>query len=231
MKKVIFLMLLALVGCASRKSLTIKADMDIKEGHKLLAQGAAAHWRGLYGCKKRIKLIPLDTDSAHVIEEAGPGWIAYGGGYDIKSVVLHSMTHACKPDKPTLIKRRFLLGQDTVVGFHGLNLLIRTKDGEDTYFTKMEEGVAERAAIFAGMGYTSYNFHYVNLATITKNRFPKDYQPDPVKFVKNNDVYGFVAEFLNKPRAVIRPRDVVEVVNVYQWAWSKTQLIPERYHY
>jgi hypothetical protein len=230
-KLIFFLFIFCFFVGAQSQSFTVLERSFFGEKRADSAIAVAAHWTKLYGSTVAVVLSPLTNPDPNEIERAISGHIAYSGAGDIKSVILHSMTHAVKPKNPTILKKSFLLGQDTVIGFHGLNLLIKTRFGEKTYFTKIEEGVAERAAIFAGLGYSSYSLNYVNLATLTKNHFTKGHQPEPVEFVKKNDVYAFVAEFLGKKKEDVKSSDVVTVASVYQQIWDMASLIPERQIY
>ena len=99
--------------------------------------------------------------------------------------------------------------------------MVRLPDGEETMFTKIDEGMAERNAALLVPGYSVDHPGYFSVGLLTLEYFPpEDETADD--FAKNNDVPGVVKRILGLPvEHIITGQDIEQVMILYQQAWDK----------
>jgi len=189
------------------------------------AISAAIEWNGAYDCGRSIVIRPYtegevelfaDGSREVTLEVAGPGYIELGAEGDVRNIVLHSMTHACVPDKPNMFSEPFAFSEGWILGYHGLSILVQLHDGTETAFRKIEEGVCERNASFLG-SYSVTSEAYFRVGTLTKEYFPKGSNAD--QYAKMNDVHGFTATFFGVDRNAITLDHVVQLMAIYNSAY------------
>lgn len=195
-----------------------------------IAVKAAQDWDSNYQCERDVTLkyiqsvesVAGDGSIRSFDEKAEPGIIYLTPRGDARKIILHAMTHACKPDQPTLLPEPFVIldGNSEVYGYHGLALLVRDIKRKSTMFTLFEEGMAERNAFYFP-GYTYAGINYGNVGRLTTSKFPKEQYPQAENWVKTNNVPAFVNSLLSLPanHAITAP-DLEEAMFRYAQAWN-----------
>lgn len=202
----------------------------IGEGRINAAIKASDDWNALYQCGRDVTLKYIQavesTKNGSVTsseEKAEPGLIYITPRGDARKIILHAMTHACKPDQPTLLPEPFkiLNGSSEIYGYHGLALLIRDVQKGQTMFTLFEEGIAERNAIYFP-NYTYAGRNYGNIGRFTLARFPREQYPLAHDWVKNNNVPAFVNNLLSLPADHrLTNSDLEEAMFIYAETWNR----------
>lgn len=195
-----------------------------------LVRRVAKRWDDRYGCNRPIKIVPYAGEAQRfgrgtitTVDEVDPGLIKLGNTTSVESAILHAMNHACHPDNPTLFEKPLSFVDGVIRGFHGLNLLVTTKLGEDTKFTLFEEGMAERNA----SDFPEYRVsepRYYAIGNLTRTRVPFDNYPDAHQWSKNNDVISFLRAALNLPQSgQITVRHIQQAMSLYQDSWNQAE--------
>lgn len=189
---------------------------------------AARQWNQRYTSGRRIKIAPLDIKEEEILpdgriavtlETAEPGIIKLGREGDPRKIVLHAMTHATKPDTPALLDNPMPFPDGFIKGYHGLNILVALRNGEQTNFTKMEEGMAERNAS-AFPGYSVESASYFAVGNLARSHFPFERFRFAHDWAKSNDVPALVRARLNLPfGAPITIEHILSVMDEYNQAW------------
>lgn len=182
------------------------------------AAKAAIDWDNLYQAGRDITIKPTDS-SPDFDERAEPGIIYLVPRADPRKNVLHAMTHAFKPDKPTFLEQPIPYFDGSIRGYHGLALLLSTNSKGSTMFTWLEEGMAERNAL-AFPGYTAPNIRYNNVGKLTLQTFPLQ-SSQAHELVRGNNVPEFVNSILKLPSShKVTGEDFTEVMGRYAEAFS-----------
>lgn len=186
---------------------------------------AATHeWKQRYICGRAITVRPFKGESKEtgkvketVEETAGPGYIKLDPDtrFSVRNIILHAMTHACQPEKPTMLSEPIPFPDGWIIGYQGASIMVRLRNGNQTYFRKMEEGMCERNASFFP-GYSVPNLQYLSVGKLARQHFPQE--QDTMRYVRHNDVPGIVAVILNETE--ISPGDIDKVIRMYQKAWD-----------
>lgn len=208
-------------------SITIEG-LDLQTAQ--LARRAAMNWDEHYKCGRSIKIIPFKGESQKkgkgtitIVGEEDPGLIRLGEATDVEFEILHAMSHACQPDKPTLLEKPLPYVDGIIRGFHGLNIMVTTKYGEETNFTLFEEGMAERNASYFS-GYTVSDPRYFAIGNLTRTRIPLDKYPNAHKWNQVNNVPLFLQVVLNLPPGMfITAAHIQDAMLVYQNVWNQAE--------
>lgn len=192
------------------------------------AIAAVVEWDKRYRCGREITIRELKYPTkqdlgggriATILEEAGAGYIELGPKGDVRNIILHAMTHACKPDKPTLLPDPLPFADGTISGYHGFTVLAKAKDGRDINFTLIEEAMAEyNASVFSG--YIIESDRYFALGSLARRDFPFDRFPGIGEGFRTNDVPALIrARFnLSKPVPLTTNHHTI-LMDQYQQAW------------
>ena len=179
----------------------------IGQERAIRAINAARRWNTRYKAGRRITLTPLDINEEKrlpdggtgvILETAEPGIIKLGREGDPFMIVLHAMTHATKPDNSTLLDLQLPFSDGFIRGYHGLNILVVLNNGEETKFTKIEEGMAERNAS-SFQGYTVEDGRYFAVGKLARSHFPFERYRHAHEWAKSNDVPGLIRARLSLP--------------------------------
>ena len=194
-------------------------------GQTKIIAAAMREWNGRYACGREVEVQPFEgsyRDLANgvreIVEEtAGPGYMKINptSRISLRKIVLHAMTHACQPDAPNILPRPIPLGSVTIIGYHGASVMVRLRDGQQTFFRKMEEGLCERNASFFP-GYTISHRGYFAAGKLARQHFPEG--RDTMALIRNNDVPGLIGIIVGKAEPSLA--DVQKVMNMYQEAWT-----------
>lgn len=209
--------------------LTVESLEIIGKERAKRAIDAARQWDSRYKAGRKVTIVPLDIqeeerlpDGRIVITEetAEPGIIKLGREGDPYNIVLHAMTHATKPDNPTLLSNPLPFSDGIIRGYHGLDILVALRDGKETKFTKIEEGVAERNAS-AFPGYTVGDARYFAVGNLARSQFPFEKYSYAHEWAKSNDVPALVRARLNLPfGSNITSSHIEAVMTEYTRAWN-----------
>ncbi len=218
-----------LVGIDCPSWLTIEQPEQFDRRVLVEAIRGARDWHNKYICNRPIKIQPFevvktereDGYTEELLEEADAGYIKLGNAGDPYRIILHSMTHAVKPDAPALLSEPLPFSHGLIRGFHGAFVLVRLHDGEDTKFTKLEEGLAERNAAGAVRGYKVNDARYFAVGQLARQQFPYDQFKRVHEWVKKNDVPSLVrARFGLTPQTPISAPHLQEFMEDYMYAWQ-----------
>ena len=130
-------------------------------------------------------------------------------------VALHAFSHACAGQIQYVQPVPFSEG--LITGFRGLGIQVLINTGE-TYFMKIEEGVAERNSMCADGNYVPETIPYQRLADLSLELFPCG-DDSVVGFLKTSDVAGMAAYLFNKPRNEVVMGDITDLMDLYLSAW------------
>lgn len=197
-----------------------------------IARQAALDWDRRYHCQRDVtikfrsyveeKSLP-DGQIVIVEESASPGLIAIGPEVDIRDNVLHAMTHACQPDNFTPVTP-FRIRGAVVVGYHGASVKVTPDStGEENYFRKVEEGIAERNASWF-QGYEVGHRALFEVGSEALSDFPLQAGDLVEEWVKSNDMPQIVREILRlPPGSPVGPEELESAMTKYQQAWDRGQ--------
>lgn len=198
------------------------------------AVAAASEWNEIYECGRDIVIQPLqdgevidlgDGWKLTTTETAEPGVINLFPDMppdEIANSTYHALTHACKDEADMFEESPVKYFDGEIIGFEGLTVIIRLKNGEVTKFTKMEEGAAEAIASVMP-GYSITVKEYYNVWRLTLKYFGKDKDhslKELQDLVAANDVRGFVAIILNKDVSLVSDLDIEDVMFMYDEIYS-----------
>lgn len=186
---------------------------------------AMKEWKQRYFCGRSVEVRPfegsskvLDNGSRETVEEtAGPGYIELDpkSKFSFRNTILHAMTHACHSDSPQMLSEPIRFKDGLIIGYHGAAIMVKLRNGEQTFFRKMEEGLCERNASFFS-GYSVHHRGYFAVGELARRHFPQG--QDVMTLIQNNDVPRMAAIILNKTET--SPSDIGKVMDMYQKAWS-----------
>lgn len=192
---------------------------------------AMREWKQRYVCGRSIVVQPFEGSSKDlgngvqekVEETAGPGYIKIdpNSKFSIRNTILHAMTHACQRDNPLMLSEPTPFKDGLILGYQGAAIMVKLRNGEQTFFRKMEEGLCERNASFFS-GYSVHHRGYSAVGKLARQHFPQG--QDLMTLIQNNDVPGMAAIILNKTEA--SPREIAIIMDIYQKAWSAAQKLP-----
>lgn len=189
---------------------------------------AAVEWDNRYHCGREITIrelkYPVKQDLgegkiATTLEEADAGYIELGPEGDVRNITLHAMTHACKPDKPTLFPNPLPFSGGVIRGYHGFFILVTTKHGTKTKFTKIEEAMSERNAS-AFPRYGVEDDRYFALGSLARQHFPFDTFPGIGGGFRTNDVPALIRARFNLPQSAPTFEYLTNLMDEYQQAWD-----------
>lgn len=211
--------------------LTVEEGDVLGEERVKAAVQAAKDWDAKYKRGGPITIRPLDAKEREVLpsgevitilEQAESGDIRLSQEGDPRNNILHAMTHASKPAQPTFLSSPIPYADGVVRGFHGLFILVNLdKDGKDTNFKILEEGMAERNAA-AFQGYTVTDGRYFNIGTLTRELFPFDKYSQAHEWGKHNDVPSLMRARFNLPAdAVLTGDHFSQLIAEYADAWNR----------
>lgn len=143
-----------------------------------------------------------------------------------RNITKHALTHACKIDGS---EKKFddpfeLEPGVKVLGVNGFFLEVQLSDGSTSYFTKIEEGVAEALASKMGPGYTVDSESYFNVGSLTikfmnlANLTPKQL----AEMQQSSDLKGFIAAVFKKSPDEITSGDYIRMASYYNEAYAGT---------
>lgn len=209
--------------------LNIEGMEKIGQERAKRAVDAARRWNARYKAGRRIMITSLDISEEErlpdgrisvTLETAEPGIIKLGREGDPDMIVLHAMTHATKPDNPTVLDTPIPFSDGVVSGYHGLDILVALNNGEETKFTKIEEGMAERNAS-AFSGYTVEDARYFAVGKLARDHFPFERYTYAHEWAKSNDIPALVRARLNLPfGANLTSTHIETVMTEYMQAWN-----------
>ncbi|MCC7432532.1 hypothetical protein IT412_03335 [Candidatus Peregrinibacteria bacterium] len=217
--------------------LEISADDQAKLtiAHTQNAIKAAMDWDKKFHCGRKVSISHsaekdqkvLPNGLIETIEEAAyPGKIILrtkDQNYDSYNVVLHAMTHACVPEQTTFLPTPIPFSDGHIIGYSGLQLVVKLRNNDITNFTKIEEGMAERNAATVSKSYKVSSATYFAVGNITLDHFPKSDQTAH-EFGKKNALPAFIRKFLGYDDARdLTSRDFEKVMTVYNQAWKNQQ--------
>ncbi|MDQ5988133.1 MAG: hypothetical protein CSYNP_03889 [Syntrophus sp. SKADARSKE-3] len=221
-------------GGTEENQKTISTETDTRANNNITGFSAAQtrviaatmkEWDAVYTCGREVKVRPFegfyrDLENGareSVVETAGPGWMNIDPQtrISLRHIVLHAMTHSCQPDEPYILPSPIPFRGVVILGYHGASVIVRLRDGRQTFFRKMEEGLCERNASFFP-GYRTYHPSYAAAGKLARQQFPAG--EDPMPLIRKNDVPGLIAKIVNKTEASLA--DVQKVMNMYQEAWT-----------
>lgn len=196
------------------------------------ARVAAEDWHHQFGCNRPIQIIPFEEEVEHLqsgakittVEVADPGKIYLSPKTkNVRGIVLHAMNHACIPDSPIILKEPLPFRDGVIRGFHGLNVLVTLKTGEETMFVLFEEGMAERnASAFKGYFVTSPS--YFAIGVLTRERLPLNSYHDAHKWGQKNDVPTFIRAIINAPESTqVGTAEIEQAMLLYQRVWDEAE--------
>jgi hypothetical protein len=221
-------------GCSSAPEVSQNTDgEDIKgftEDQTATIKAAIKEWKERYVCGRSIRVQPFKgntkvtqksknvTVRETVLETSGPGWIKIDpdSKFGLRDPMLHAMTHACVSDNHRMLSEPIKYKDMLIIGYQGAAIMVRLRNGTETFIRKLEEGLCDRNASFIGR-YTIHDSRYFHVAQMARKHFPKG--QDPMPLIRNNDVPGLVAIILDKTE--ITPVDIERVINLYQKAWDE----------
>lgn len=191
---------------------------------------AASDWNNRFGCGRSVTIRPYrenkvetlaDGSKDTTLEIARPGLMEIGSEGNAYNITLHTMTHACKPSKPTILSEPLPFRNGKILGFHGLFVLAELFDGRQATFKLIEEGMAERnAAVFPGYIVTHPGFFAIRELTISLfgySRFPKAHT-----WTQTSSVPSLVRTALNIPPGnLVSGGDIYQVIEMYDTAWKR----------
>lgn len=193
------------------------------------AIAAAVDWDKRYRCGREITIRELkypakqDMGGGRItttLEEAGAGYIELGPEGDVRNIILHAMTHACKPDKSTLLPDPLPFADGVIRGYHGFTILVTAKDGREINFTKIEEAMSERNASFFP-GYTIEDDRYFALGSLARQNFPFDRFPGISEGFRTNDVPALIRARFNLSQSTSLTANHHNILmDQYQQAWD-----------
>lgn len=198
-----------------------------EEAQRKTITDAVNEWHQQYTCNRVIKISHLPRHKSKqlgknmtLLETATPGEILIGDEGDMRNIVLHAMTHACKADKPTRLAAPIPFVDGKIIGYHGANIVVKIGSGEPTKFTKIEEGMAERAAsVFPNYTVTDPRYHAVGQLALTQ--FPLDRYPTLHNRVKKNDVPALArVRFGLSADTAVSASHLEAMMSEYQSAWD-----------
>jgi|SRR3989344_7628917 len=214
---------------------TFSLDIEgLPADQRIGAQQAAVEWDSRFDCGRDVEIVPLGgrTDETTVFtaegfkttlnyEIAEPGRIMLGKIGDARNITLHAMTHACKPDQPTLLDTPLEYVDGIIRGFHGGEVLITTHEGKETKITLIEEAMAERnASVFPG--YEISNLSYYEMGVLALTELPFDTYPNAHEWIQRNDVPAIVRAILGlRSNANISGRQIEKVMRMFNDAWDR----------
>lgn len=187
---------------------------------------AMREWETRYTCGREVavesfnpKHRNLGNGRVESIEEtATPGYMKINPASRIplRTIVLHAMTHTCQPDEPTILPQPIPVGGGLVIlGYHGASIKVRFRNGDESFFRLLEEGICERNASYFP-GYASSHPSYFAAGKLAREHFPEE--KDPMELIRRNDVPGLVAIIMGKKEPSLV--DVRKVMEMYQEAWT-----------
>lgn len=193
---------------------------------------AAIDWDRRYAAGRKITIKPLpfkekivepDGSITTIEEQADSGNIMLGKTGDARNITLHAMTHAAQLDEPFMLDTPLPFSQGVIRGFQGLKVLVTLSSGEETKFTKIEEGMAERnASIF--QGYTVNNSRYLAVGNLSRAQLPFDKFPQAHGWAKSNDFPALVRAVLGLPNdSVVNAVQIEKVIMQYNDAWNNAR--------
>lgn len=215
-----------------RQGVSIRVEDEAILGSDRVQQAitAAVEWDNRYHCGREITIRELKWPGKQDLgegkisttqEEAGAGYIELGLEGDARNITLHAMTHACKPDKPTVLAVPLPFADGVITGYHGFTLLVTLKDGSKSNFTKIEEAMAERnASVFSG--YTIEDARYFAVGNLARRDFPFNKFPDIENGFRKNNVPALIRARFNLPASALpTAKQHTALMDEFQQAWDK----------
>jgi hypothetical protein len=220
-------------GCASVPQISEDGNSEDVQGftqkQTTVIKDAIAEWKAHYVCGRSIQVRPFKGTTKvtqkeknvrvreTILETAGPGRIRIDPDmqYSLRDPMLHAMTHACTPDDPYMLPKPIQFKDGVIIGYKGAKIMVRLKNGTETFFTKLEEGLCERNASFL-TPYTNHNNSYFRVAQLARNHFPKGI--DPMPLIRNNDVPGLAAIMFKKSN--VTDYDIESIIMLYERVWE-----------
>lgn len=214
-----------------------KQILEIQEGFKL--------WADQYSSSREIVVEPhlinevsksSDGSTLTTLEITTPGLIRINPGLidefnTARDLVLHSMTHADQQTSPTLLAKPLRFADYEIIGYHGASLVVLLKNGKQTAWRKLEEGLCDRNAYYAvksgksPIKYVVTDPRYYRAGQQAIRDFPETV--DVMPLIRSNDFPGLIAIIVKKKRDEVTPDDILRVMDRYGALW-KTPIGPDK---
>lgn len=204
----------------------IQVDSSFTAQQKKEIISAAKDWASVHGEPHRtIMVLPYEREVLTEyddgvqdvrLEYAVPGEIHLDPATNIRNTMLHALTHADQKDEAGGLTHHISIPEGYIVGFHGASLKVTLENGEETFFRKIEEGIAERnASSFRGYSTTHPALHKVGIQA--RKDFPK--RVDVMQHIRRNDFRSLTAIALRIKRDDVRDKDIVTLMDRYNRIW------------
>jgi len=131
----------------------------------------------------------------------------------LKNTILHELFHTIKPDSLTLTSPHTLKDGYTIVGYHGLSIVVKN-DKQQTQFGLFEDAAAEALASMYDQNYQVPNIYYANIGSLMLKMIHRWWVfVDDLIYAQSHNDFDFLCEKILRRKITLQ--DVESLMSIF----------------